>query len=169
MKIDLGSIQNPQVRVFYMLYWQQHQVILDFFTRLPEEQFDYRMADKPERKSDSPRESLAHIMYVILVYMNAVKTGKLEFKSMGTEHYQKMMKAQLMTELEHIDGELLATLTADGFDPSSPVEVPWGGKMGAIDLLFFLRDHDILHIGWNLALMDQLGMPRFESLIGYWG
>lgn len=51
----------------------------------------------------------------------------------------------------------------------SQVEVPWGGRMNAVDLLFFLRDHDILHIGWNLAVMDHLNMPRFESLIQYWG
>ncbi len=27
--------------------------------------------------------------------------------------------------------------------------------MNAVDLLFFLRDHEILHIGWNLAIMDH--------------
>jgi uncharacterized damage-inducible protein DinB len=165
MKVDLGSIKNPQVRVFYMLYWPQHQVIIDFYTRLPAEQFDFRMVER----SDSPRRSLAHILYVILVYMNAVKTGKLEFKSMGTEEYQRMPKEWLMAELERVDQEMYAFLTAEGFSDSSLVETPWGAKMGAVDLLFFLRDHDILHIGWNLALMDHLGMPRFESLIGYWG
>jgi hypothetical protein len=49
------------------------------------------------------------------------------------------------------------------------VEVPWGGKMNVVDVLFFLRDHDILHIGWNLALMDALNMPRYPALVQYWG
>ena len=103
MRLGVSSIQDPRVRAFYSLYWSQHQIIYDFFTRLAEEQFDYRMADTPEKKSDTPCESLAHILYVQLVYLNGVKTGKLEFKS------------------------------------------------------------------WNLALMDHLNVPRFESLIQYWG
>jgi len=87
MRLDISSIKNPEVRHFYALYWPQRQIVYDFFTRLTEEQFDYRMVDTPERKSDTPRESLAHILYVQLVYLNGVKTGKLEFKSMGVEHY----------------------------------------------------------------------------------
>ena len=169
MKPDISSIENPRVRVFYSLWWPQHQVIQDFICHLAEEQFDYRMVDSPSRKSDTPRQSLAHVLYVQLVYLNAVKTGKLEFKSMGVEHYGTLTKAQLLAEWERIDDEMFAYLTSEAFDSQSLVEVPWGGRMNAIDLLFFLRDHDILHIGWNLALMDHLDVPRFESLIQYWG
>jgi hypothetical protein len=104
MQINLSSIQNLQVRTFYALYWPQHQIIIDFFNRLPEEQFDFRMVDAPARKAETPRESLAHIIYVNLM-----------------------------------------------------------------DVLFFLRDHDILHVGWNLAYMDHLNLPQFDSLIQYWG
>ena len=46
---------------------------------------------------------------------------------------------------------------------------PGGHNQAGIDLLFFLRDHDILHISWNLALMDLLNVPRFPSLSKYWG
>jgi uncharacterized damage-inducible protein DinB len=169
MRLDISSIKNPQVRVFYSLWWPQHKIIYDFFTRLTDEQFDYRMVDTPERKSDTPRESLAHILYVQLVYLNGVRTGKLEFKSMGVEHYLKMTKGQLLAELERIDEEIFTYLTAETFDSGSTVDVPWGGAMTAVDVFFFLRDHDILHIGWNLALMDHLDVPRFESLIQYWG
>lgn len=169
MKLDIGSIQNPQVRVFYALWWPQHQIIVDFFTRLTEEQFDYCMVNSPERKADTPRESLAHILYVQLVYLNGVKTGKLEFKSMGVEHYAGLPKNQLLAEMERIDQEMWAYLTTETFDSQNQVEVFWGGTMNPVDVLFFLRDHDILHIGWNLALMDHLNVPRFESLIQYWG
>ena len=169
MRLDLAAIKNPQVRNFYSLWWTQHQIISDFFSRLSEEQFDYRMVDTPERKSDTPREGLAHLLYVQLVYLNAVKTGKLDFKSMGVEHYVRMTKEQLFAEMERIDQETWTYLTAETFDSQSKVDVPWGGQMNAVDLLFFLRDHDILHIGWNLALMDHLNVPRFESLIMYWG
>ena len=169
MKLDIAAIANPQVRQFYALYWPQHQILVDYFTVLSEEQYDYRMVDTPARKSDTPRESLAHILYVDLVYLNGVKTGVLEFKSMGVEHYARLPRAQLLAEMERIDSETLAYLTADSFDPRRPVRPFWGGEMGALDVLYFLRDHDILHVGWNLALMDHLNIPRFESLIAYWG
>jgi uncharacterized damage-inducible protein DinB len=169
MRLDISSINNPQVRVFYSLWWPQRQVIYDFFTRLTEEQFDYRMVDTPDRKADTPRESLAHILYVQLVYFNGVKTGKLEFKPMSVEHYREMTKEQLLAEMKRIDTEMLAYLTAETFDSDRRVAVFWGGEMNAVDVLYFLRDHDILHIGWNLALMDHLSIPRFESLIQYWG
>jgi len=169
MKPDTSSIRDPRVRVFYALYWPQHQIICDFYDRLTEEQYDYRMVDTPERKADTPRESLAHILYVQLVYFEGVRTGKLEFNSMGVEHYRQLPKAQLLAEQERIDGEMFAYLTAEGFDSSRTMNVPWGDPMNAIDVLFFLRDHDILHVGWNLALMDHLNVPRYESLIQYWG
>jgi len=169
MKPDISSIKNSQVRIFYSLWWPQHQILSDFMVGLTEEQLDYRMVDAPSRKADTPRESIAHILYVELVYLNAVKTGKLEFKSMGTEHCGSMTKEQLLAEWERIDNEMFTYLTAETFDSQAQVDVPWGGKMNAVDLLFFLRDHDILHIGWNLAVMDHLNTERFESLTRYWG
>jgi len=169
MKIDMAAIQNPSVRQFYAVYWSQRQILHDFYNLLSEAQYDYRMVDTPERKSDSPRQSLAHILYVDLVYLNAVKTGKLEFKSMGTEHFAQLTKEQLLAEMERIEAETLAHLTAAGFDPAAAVDVPWGGKMGALNVLYFLHEHDILHIGWNLALMDHLNIPRYASLTQYWG
>jgi uncharacterized damage-inducible protein DinB len=169
MRFDISSIEDPQIRQFYSLYWPQRQILYDFFNRLTEDQFDYRMVDTPERKSDTPRESLAHILYVQLVYLNGVKTGRLEFKSMGVEHYAEMAKEQLLAELQRIDEEMFTYLTAEAFDSNSPVKVFWGGEMNAVAVLYFLRDHDILHIGWNLALMDHLNVLRFDSLIQYWG
>jgi uncharacterized damage-inducible protein DinB len=169
MPIDIASIQDPKVRAFYALTWPQHQILWDFYTRLEEEQYDFRMVDRPDRKADTPRESLAHILYVELVYGHAMKAGRLEFKSMGSEHYSRMKKAELLAEWKRIDEEMFAFLTSAAFDSSSLVEVPWGGKMNAVDLLFFLRDHEILHIGWNLAVMDHLSIERYPSLIQYWG
>ena len=169
MKVDISSIKNPPIRALYSLWWPQHQILRDFADYLAEEQLDYRMVDSPSRQADTPRESLAHILYVQLVYLNAVQTGKLDFKDMGVEHYKTLTKERLLEEWERIDRAMFTYLTADAFDSQSQVEVPWGGKMNAVDLLFFLRDHDILHVGWNLAVMDHLNMPRFDSLIQYWG
>jgi uncharacterized damage-inducible protein DinB len=168
MQIDISSIQNPRVRFFYSVYWPQRQVLRDFFALLPEEQFDYRMVDTANRKSDTPTESLAHILQVQLVFLNGAKTGKLEYKPMGVEHYWQMTKEQLLSEMERVDSEMFAYLTAESFDSDRGIVVPWG-EMNVIDLLLFLRDHDILHIGWNLALMDHLDLPRYESLSMNWG
>jgi uncharacterized damage-inducible protein DinB len=169
MSIDISSIKNPEVQVFYKHRWPMHRVNYDFTCLLAEEHLDFRMVDTSGRKSDTPRESIAHLLYVELVYLNGAKSGRLEFKSMGVEHYSKMTKSQLLAEWERIDQEVFSYLTAEEFDSKSMIEVPWGGKMNVIDLLFFLRDHDILHTGWNLAVMDHLNIPRFESLINYWG
>jgi hypothetical protein len=106
---------------------------------------------------------------VELVYFAGTKTGKLEFKDMGVEHYKTLSKDQLLSEVERIDQEMFAYLTGDSFDSSSQVEVPWGSKMNVVDVLFFLRDHDILHVGWNLAVMDAVNMARYPALIQYWG
>jgi hypothetical protein len=106
---------------------------------------------------------------VQLVYFDSLKTGRLEFKSMGSEHYAALPRAQLLAELERNDAEMFAYLTAETFDSHRTVEPFWGGRMNGIDVLFFLRDHDILHIGWNLALMDHLSLPRYESRVQCWG
>ena len=34
MKPDISLIQNPQVRVFYSLWWPQHQIIHDFVSQI---------------------------------------------------------------------------------------------------------------------------------------
>ena len=97
MQIDIGAIKDPKVRAFYALTWSQHQILLDFYNTLEEGQYDFRIVERPERKADTPRESLAHILYVQLVYWNAMQTGKLEFKSMGSEHHAQMKKSELLT------------------------------------------------------------------------
>jgi len=169
MKPDLNAIKNQSVRTFYALYWPQHKIIIDFFNLLLEDQYDFCMVQTAKRKSDTPRDSLAHIIYVQRVYLNGVKTGTLEFKSMDTEHFSTLPKVSLLAEVECCDIEIYSYLTSDNFDSSRSVVVPWGGSMNAVDLLFFLRDHDILHIGWNLAMMDLLDVPRYASLSQYWG
>jgi uncharacterized damage-inducible protein DinB len=169
MQIDLSSISDPKVRAFYALTWTQHRILWDFYTCLTEDQYDFRMVDTTDREADTPRESLAHILYVQLVYWNAMKTGALEFKSMGSEHHAQMTKSELLAEWERIDQAMFVSLTSSEFSSDRMVKVPWGGEMNAIDLLFFLRDHEILHVGWNLAIMDHLNIARFPSLIQYWG
>jgi hypothetical protein len=169
MKPDPSAISNPNVRTFYLLYWPQHQILIDFFNQLGEEHFNFRMASFEKRKSESPHESLAHIIFVQSVYLDSAKTGKLDFNAISIEPFKTLSKAELLAIWEQCDTEMYTFLTSPAFDSSSTIQVPWGGAMNAIDLLFFLRDHDILHIGWNLAYMDMLDLPRYNSLMQYWG
>lgn len=87
VKLQIDSITDQQVPQFYALYWPQREILHDFFSRLSESQFDYRMVDTPEGQADTPLESLEHIRYVQLVYFDAVNSGTLEFRSLGAEHY----------------------------------------------------------------------------------
>lgn len=166
-KVD--TISNPQVRLFYAMYLSQRDILKDFYEQLPEEQFDYRLIDVPERQADSPRESLAHLLEYRLLVFNGVKTGTLVFQSMGGEHYRQMTKEELLTRWSQIEQELFDYLTDERFESDTMVSMPWGGEMTKIESLYLIRDHDILHIGWNLAIMDLLKMERFPSLIQYWG
>lgn len=166
--IDVNSIQNPKVRAFYALTGQQRRILWDFYAGLDEDQYDFRMVDWPNRKADTPRESLAHLIYVQQVYRRAVETGKLDFDAIDSQRCLRLNKTDLLAAWERVDREMFDYLTSPTFDSECQVEAPWG-KMNAVDLLFFLRDHDILHIGWNLAIMDHLNIPRYPSLVQYWG
>jgi hypothetical protein len=169
VKPEITSINNQSVQAFYSLYWPQHQILIDFFNQLGEEHYDFRMASLEKRKSESPRESLAHIIFVQSVYLDSAKTGKLNFNAISIEPFKTLSRAELLAKWELCDTEMYTFLTGENFDSTSTISVPWGGVMNAIDLLFFLRDHDILHIGWNLAYMDMLDLPRYNSLMQYWG
>ena len=169
MQLDIASIRNPQVRFFYRNYWPMRRINRDFYMLLPEEQYDYRMVDGPERRSDTPRESLAHLLYVQLVYYRGVRNGSLVFADMDVDAQSTLSKEQLLAEMERIEQEMYVYLNADDLDSSRSIDVFWGGQMNGVDVLYFLRDHEVLHTGWNLAIMDHLNMPRFESLIQYWG
>jgi hypothetical protein len=39
----------------------------------------------------------------------------------------------------------------------------------AVDMLWGLDSHEILHQGWNLALMDHLKIESFAELKAMWG
>ncbi len=165
-RAEVDAIENQGVKEFYGLHLAQRAIIRDFYTLLPDSQFEFRMVDRPERKSDSPRESLVHLIEVQKVYFDALKSGKLEFRPMGTD--SKLSKAQLLAELDRVDREMFTFATSGAFSPQAQVTARWG-TMSAGAVLHATREHDILHVGWNLALMDHLGMERFQSLRQYWG
>ena len=168
MKLNTDNIKNPRLKSFYQSYLKDRKIIHDFYELLSEDKYDYRMVDTSERKSDSPRETLAHILEVQLMYLNGIKTGTLEFKDMDVNHYWNMSKQELLDEMNTVDQKMLEYVNSNDFNPDSMVRAPWGDAP-AMSILNAFRDHEILHQGWNLALMDHLNMPRYKSLKDTWG
>lgn len=168
MKFNVDAIQNERVRFYYRVYLMQRGILRDFFVTLPDEHYDFRMVDRETRKADSPRESLAHILHVQLNYLNAMQTGTLNFGKLEVGHYWEISRSDLIAEMDRMDEEIYAHLTGGSFDPGASITAPWG-ELNINDLLMFLRDHDVLHIGWNLAVIDHLDLPRYPSLVNYWG
>lgn len=168
MAIDVDTISDPQVRQFFRVYLPHRQVVRDFYELLPEDKLTYRMVDTDGRRSDSPHESLVHILETQLAYFEGIKSGSLSFDAMGAERYAAMSKRQLLDELAALDEEMYRHAAGPAFDPLARVETSWGDET-ALGVLALVRDHDILHAGWNLALMDHLGMERYQSLVDIWG
>ncbi len=160
--IDPGLARSSEARGFYYIYLPQRRILADFYTLLPEESYDYRMVDR----ADTPRESLLHILATHYQYLEGIRTGRLTFPEVGAP--SDTTKAALLAGMDRIEEETWDFLSSASFDPDATVEAPWG-KMRAGDAIFLLRDHDILHVGWNLALMDHLNMERFPSLREHWG
>ena len=160
--IDAAAAQSPEIRSFYYIYLPQRRIIADFYTLLPEESYDYRMVDG----ADTPRESLVHILQTHLQYLDGVTSGTLDFAAVAPPSDQS--KEGLLREMDRVEERTWDFLSHANFDPDAPVEAPWG-TMRAGDAVFLTRDHDILHVGWNLALMDHLVMERFPSLKQHWG
>ena len=78
-------------------------------------------------------------------------------------------KQRLLDEMQRTEQELLDLLALPDTE-SRTVKVGWQDEpLGAIRLLHGLKDHEILHTGWNLALMDHLQMERYPALRKLWG
>jgi hypothetical protein len=161
LELETERIENEQVRQFYGQYLPQRRIILDFYEILPDSALDYRMVDKPERNSDSPRESLGHLIEVQRAYFEGIRTGEVRWDLPPGADYGTMDKRSLIDALVALDREMAEYVAGPEFDPSVQVD----GGSTALDVLYLVRDHDILHVGWNLALIDHLGIERYPSLV----
>lgn len=67
------------------------------------------------------------------------------------------------------DQELIDML-ADEEICQKMIKVPWSDQpANAVDMLWSLDRHEVLHTGWNIALMDHLSIKRFSALKKLWG
>lgn len=169
--MDITKIKDPQAKAFIDQFLRDREINKEFYKRVPEDKFDYRMVDTPERKSDSPRESLAHQVDTTRDYINGVKTGVLKFRIEYADltELHKLTKDELLEKLEETEEELTEILSDPGISDKK-VKVPWSKELiPAISSLWGLDSHEILHQGWNLAIMDHLNIERFPALKAMWG
>lgn len=170
MKIDGTKISNPEAKRFFEVFFMHRKINREFYKRVPDEHFGFCMVDTSERRSDSPRESLAHQINVQRNALRATESGKSQF---GVDHdpsLKEKSKSELLGELVRVDQELTEFL-ADPENLKKKVKAPWSKELiSAVDYLWgSLIPHEILHTGWNLAIMDHLNIGRFPELKAVWG
>ncbi len=167
--MDISNITNPEAKNFLEAFLLHREINREFFMRVDEKDFDFRMVDTAERKSDSPRDSIAHLVNVEKTYLQAIQTGELKFGSYYYQDLENKSKEYLMKRLIETDQELIKILSFDE-NVNKKVQVKWSKEpIRAIDMLWSLRNHEILHTGWNIAIMDHLNMERFDALKRVWG
>ncbi len=166
---DLSKITDPQAKIFLNQFIANRNINIEFYKRVPEDKLDYRIVDSPERKSDSIQESLGHQIGVQQDYQAAIDSGKLEFKNGDNQDLKSLNKQEQLQKLTELTKELIDKLS----DPeigNKKVSVPWSkDPIPVIAMLYGMNSHEILHTGWNLALMDLLNMERFPELKEMWG
>jgi hypothetical protein len=172
--LETSKITSLEARRFLGRFMLNREVNREFYRRVPADKLDYRMVDSKTRRSDSPRESLLHQLFVVRNYVHSVKTGVMQW---GEERQRLLMvpalgrwgKQRLLEEMRRTEQELVDLLALPDIE-SQCVKVAWQEEpLPALRLLEGLNDHEILHTGWNLALMDHLGMERYPALSQLWG
>ena len=167
--MHLVKVKNKGAFNFLNTFFIHREINKKYYTIVPEDKYDFRMVETNKIKSDSPRESLAHQINVQNTYMDAIKIGKLKFGSGYNECLFTKSKEELLELLNKSDNQLVKLLSKDE-NVNMLVAVPWSkSTIKAIDMLWSMNSHEILHTGWNLALMDHLNIERFQELKQVWG
>lgn len=158
-------------KIFWDEFYPEREINKEFYLLVPEDKFDFRIVDRQTRKSDSVKESLIHQIGVTRNYNEGLKTGILIFAISEYVDYAQLLllrKDNLIDLLDESTNSIRNILEED-IDNKS-VTVPWANEeVPAIDVLHGLYAHEVLHTGWNLAIMDCLDIPRFDKLKQRWG
>jgi len=165
-KIDTSKITDPEAKRFINIFLTYRGINREFYQLVPEDKFDYRMTEK----SDSPRESLIHQIEIERGYFLGATDGQghqwgrtkdSTLKEKSKDELLKLLseKDQRLIDFLAISENLIKTVTVK-YSPT-PINV--------LRFLWAMNDHEILHNGWNLALMDHLNIPRFPALKQIWG
>ena len=165
----ISQVTHPEAIRFLNTYLLNRAINREFYELVQEEQYDYRMVDTTKRKSDSIRESIVHQICVQRTYLQAIEIGALDFKGYINATLHEMSKSELLQELDTADQELIEYL-AQSDVPDRKVNVPWSKEpIPVVRMLWGLDSHEVLHTGWNIAVMDHLNINRFQLLQEMWG
>lgn len=166
---DLSRVSHSQAKIFLIQFLANRNINIEFYKRVPGDKLQYRIVDNPKRKSDSIQESLGHQIGVEKDYLSALNTGKLEFRSGDDKNLKSLNREQQLKMLEQLDEELIEKLS-DSNIVNKSIVVPWSSDpVPALAMLYGMNNHEVLHTGWNLALMDMLNIERFPALKQIWG
>lgn len=104
-------------------------------------------------------------------YLNAIGNGKLQFGIVydDLKEIKKLSKKELLEKLRNEDERMIQLLSNEE-NCNKKIAVLWSKEpVPTVSMLWALDSHEILHTGWNLALMDHLNIERFPSLKQMWG
>jgi hypothetical protein len=167
--MDISSVTNPEAKRFITTFLANREINTEFYRRVPEEQFDFRMVNTASRKSDSPRESLLHQIDTTKDYIQGIISGVLQFELTYDDLSPSLSKQELIQKLDQTEKELVNVLSSSDIREKL-MTVPWStSPIPALSAIWGLNSHEILHTGWNLAIMDQLNIDRFPALRKMWG
>ena len=163
------EITNPAAKAFLKVFLMDRKVNKEFYKRVPEDKFDFRIVDTKDRRSDSIRESVLHQVRITRLYIDAAKKGALTLDTEYADLSKNYSKEDLLKLLEENEADITELLTNDE-NVNRMVSSPWSPTpLAASILLWNVATHEVLHQGWNLALMDLLNIERFPELKEMWG
>lgn len=165
-KVDITNITNSEAQRFIKVFLTYRGINRRFFELVPEEKFDFRLTPK----SDSVRESLVHLINIENCYLASAEEGDgTEWGKMSNPLLKQKSKNELLVVLGETDVKLMEFL-GNKMNLTKKVKVKWSAEpISVLAFLWAMNDHEILHNGWNLALMDMLDIPRYEELKRIWG
>lgn len=173
--MDISKVTNPEAKRFLIVFLKDRKINREVYKHIPENMFDFRMVNAKMRKSDTPRESLIHQIYVTRNHIHSLKNGNLQWGSddiYGTlmkEDFKNKTKDELLALLAQTEKELIKELSNPHINKKK-IKVDWSSQaIPALVSIWSLDRHEVLHTGWNLALMDNLNIERFRELKEMWG
>jgi len=167
------KVTHPQALDFINTFLLHRDINREYFLLVHEEKYDAHLVNNEKTQSDSPRKNLTHQIDTTRDYINGLLAGELYFgRQKEYDDLQKpetLSKDQLINKLDESTLWLIKILQQKNID-QIVVKVPWSVKsIPALQMIWGLNNHEILHTGWNLAYMDFLGIPRFQKLKAMWG
>ncbi len=169
----IQKVVNKSALDFIHSFLMNRDINREYYSLVPEEKLDIHLVDNGLVKSDSPRQNLLHQVDTTRDYVQGIKTGELLFKRnseyVEIQNSTPFSKDELLEQLDSSTFSVIETLQREDIG-AIRISVPWSKTpVIALQMIWALNNHEILHTGWNLAYMDLFNIPRFPKLKALWG